>query len=173
MPSASLQQGGKSDDRVMRLPATAFEQLVSETLSRWLPSASAPLDLPHAIRLREHEILIDLSSEPAADIATRLRDGERLLHANRQTCRISVSLTLPLRGGKKTIAIGSRTSKPDRSLIIALRKAHAMIELHRGLPSLETAPASRYNRGTLALAFLAPEIQRDILAGRQPTTLSL
>ena len=58
-------------------------------------------------------------------------------------------------------------------MINALRKAHGMIQLYRGRPILETAPASRYNRDTLALAFLAPDIQRDILAGRQPSTLNL
>ncbi len=166
--SASLQQGGRSDDRMMRLPATAFEQLVSETVARWLPNTAAPLDLPLAIRLREHEILIDLPGEHAADISTQLRDSERVLHSTRLACRVAVPMTLPLRGGRKTIALGSRTSKPDRSLIHSLRRAHSMIELHRGLPFLETAPASHYHRGTLALAFLAPDIQRDILAGRQP-----
>jgi DNA invertase Pin-like site-specific DNA recombinase len=172
--SASLQQGqARSDDRVMRLPAIAFEKLVSELITRWMPSASVPLDLPLAIRLREQEILLDLPSKLAADISRRLQDGERLLHSTKQVCRIGVPLALPLRGGRKTITIGSRTAQPDRSLINALRRAHAMIELHRGLPYIETAPISRYNRDTLALSFLAPDIQRDILAGRQPSTLSL
>ena len=37
--SASLQQGGRCDNRVMRLPATAFEKFVSEAVIRWLPYA--------------------------------------------------------------------------------------------------------------------------------------
>jgi hypothetical protein len=163
--SASLQQGGRCDDRVTRLPATAFEKLVSDAISHWLPQASDPLDLPLAIRLREHEILIDLPSQHATDIATRLHDGERLVHSDKQSCRIAIPLTLPMRGGRKSIALGSRTSKPDRSLINALRMAHTMIEMHRGLPFLETSPRSHYQRTTLSFAFLAPDIERDILAG--------
>jgi DNA invertase Pin-like site-specific DNA recombinase len=171
--SASLQQGGSCDDRVTRLPGTAFEKLVSDAISQWLPQASDPLGLPLAIRLREHEILIDLPSQHVTDIATRLHDGERLVHSAKQSCRIAIPMTLPMRGGRKSIALGSRTSKPDRSLINALRMAHTMIEMHRGLPFLETSPRSHYQRTTLSFAFLAPDIQSDILAGRQPPKLTL
>lgn len=125
------------------------------------------------MHLREHEILLDLPGNFAADMSERLQDGERLLHAAKQVCRIGVRFALPLRGGKKTVAIGSRMTSPDRSLIHALRRAHSMLEFHRGLPFVKTAPVSRYNRDHLALAFLAPDIQRDILADRQPSTLSL
>ena len=37
----------------------------------------------------------------------------------------------------------------------------------------EAIPASPYHRRLLQLAFLAPELQREILAGRQPPGLSL
>jgi len=172
--SASLQKGAlRQDDRVMRLPAVAIEKMVGELIARLIPNSSVPLDIPLSVRLREQEILLDLPGNLAADISVRLQDAERLLHSTRQACRIGIPLTFPLRGGKKTIAIGSRTTKPDQSLIKALRKAHSMMELRRGLPFVETAPVTRYNRDTLLLAFLAPDIQRDILAGRQPPNLNL
>ena len=38
---------------------------------------------------------------------------------------------------------------------------------------LEAIPASPYHRRLLRLAFLAPELQRAILAGRQPVGLTL
>ena len=38
---------------------------------------------------------------------------------------------------------------------------------------LEAIPASPYRRRLLRLAFLAPELQRAILAGRQPPGLTL
>ncbi len=44
---------------------------------------------------------------------------------------------------------------------------------HKGMPSIETAPKSPYLRGVLKLAFLAPSIQQDILAGRQPRSINL
>lgn len=43
----------------------------------------------------------------------------------------------------------------------------------RGVPALETAPTLPYHRMLLRLAFLAPDIQRDILGGRQPAGLTL
>ena len=58
-------------------------------------------------------------------------------------------------------------------LIAALRKAHRMIQLRRGRPIVETAPASRHDRDILRLGFLAPVLQRDILAGHQPANLTL
>ncbi|WP_271078537.1 hypothetical protein [Aurantiacibacter sp. MUD61] len=36
------------------------------------------------------------------------------------------------------------------------------------MPLMRSAPVSPYDRMILRLAFLAPEIQRDILHGRQP-----
>jgi hypothetical protein len=68
----------------------------------------------------------------------------------------------------------------DPVLVNALRGAHAMLsELSGaalGLPEiavLPQAPSKPYDRRLLCLAFLAPDIQRDILAGRQPPGLSL
>ena len=172
--SASLQQGGKqNDDAIRRLPATHFERLIGELAGRWMPSAGTPLELPLSVRLRDRELLIDMPHDLASDIAHRLGDGEKIIHTSRQACRIGVPLLLPFRGGKRLITAGARTSRPDRSLVAALRKAHRMVSLRRGLPVIDTAPASRYDREVLRLAFLAPDLQRDILAGRQPPTLSL
>ncbi|WP_066548819.1 MULTISPECIES: hypothetical protein [unclassified Sphingomonas] len=58
-------------------------------------------------------------------------------------------------------------------LIAALRKAHAILGAERGLPTLDTAPTSPYDRNIRRLAFLAPDIQRAILDGRQPHHLNL
>lgn len=43
----------------------------------------------------------------------------------------------------------------------------------RAMPWIDAAPASPYSRKMVRLAFLAPDIQRDILAGRQPHSLTL
>lgn len=48
-----------------------------------------------------------------------------------------------------------------------------MLDRDRGRPMLTEAPISPYDRRILRLAFLAPELQRDILAGRQPASLNL
>jgi hypothetical protein len=173
--SASLQQGAKSrvDDIIRRISADAIEKILDGLVSRWLPNSGAPLDVPLSIALRANRLIVDMPGDLAADISARLSDGETMIHASRKTCRFEVPIALPLRGGKRLITTGHRSSRPDPTLIAGLRKAHAMVSRDRGLPVVATAPESRYKRELLRLAFLAPDIQRDILAGHQPPTLTL
>ena len=80
-----------------------------------------------------------------------------------------------LRGGRSWIIGGtSPLSRRDPVLIRALRAAHAMLGTDdAGLPVIEAAPPSPYLRRLVRLAFLAPDLQRAILAGRQPPGLTL
>ena len=98
-----------------------------------------------------------------------------MTHATTRACRVLLPLALPLRGGRRLVIAGSRSSpRPDRTLVQALRRAHRMLSRDRsGLPTIETSPRSPYERKLLRLAFLAPDIQRDILEGRHPRTLNL
>ena len=48
-----------------------------------------------------------------------------------------------------------------------------MLRTDKGLPKIEAAPGSPYDRNILRLAFLASDIQQAILAGRQPLNLNL
>ena len=48
-----------------------------------------------------------------------------------------------------------------------------MVVRKDGMPEVATAPSSPYERSILRLAFLAPDIQRDILVGRVPAGLNL
>jgi DNA invertase Pin-like site-specific DNA recombinase len=172
--SASLQQGAKSNAAlVQRLPASAIEDTVSELIAGWLPRAAVAINVPLAIRLDDEGLVIDLPRDPESDLSKCLADGANIVQSNRTSVRIMVPLALPFRGGKPSIVPGSRRSRPDRNLINGLRKAHSMLTRQRGLPCMDMAPVSKYERDLLRLAFLAPEIQRDILSGRQPPTLTL
>ena len=175
--SASLQQGGAKDncDIVRRLPAPAIEKIVGEALKRWMPQTKDHLDLVLSVRLGEHGMDIELPDKFAAGIASHLSDGERVVHSAARICRVHLPLALPLRGGRRLIAPGSRAAaQPDPVLISALRRAHQMVARDRtGMPVVETAPTSPYLRKIMQLAFLAPDIQQGIMAGRQPPTLNL
>lgn len=175
--SASLQQGAANDDGdiVRRLPAPAIEKVVSEVVQRWLPRANDHLGLVLAVRLGDKGMDVELPGKHTAEIASRLDDGERMVHSTRKICRVHLPLALPLRGGRRMILPGSSAAnRPDPVLISALRRAHQMIARNRtGMPVVETSPTSPYQRKIMRLAFLAPDIQRDILAGRQPLALNL
>ncbi|MXO72973.1 hypothetical protein GRI99_15185 [Altererythrobacter buctensis] len=102
-----------------------------------------------------------------------MQPDEELVAGEGGTVTIHVPLTLPLRGGRKYVAASHRAGTPDLTLIAALRRAHAMLDRDRGRPLMVEAPASPYDRRILRLAFLAPDLQTDILNGRQPASLNL
>ncbi|WP_394270334.1 hypothetical protein [Qipengyuania sp.] len=117
---------------------------------------------------------IKLRDVDPSQVALRLVDGERLVHSTRSDCTILLAEVFPLRGGRRAIRSGTGSGCcPDPVFIAALRRAHRMLERERGLPSMTSAPVSPYERNILRLAFLAPAIQQDILAGRQPAALTL
>ncbi len=174
--SASLQQGRKvPDDGVLRrMSASDLEKCLSELITRWLPNCSTPLDQVQAIHLREDGLLLDLPASLQIELATTLGSDAQILHSGDAGIRIRVPLRFPLRGGKRLVLAGNvRQSRPNPSLIAALRKAHKMLCWSKGMPSLDMSPNSPYDRRILRLALLAPELQRDILTGRQPPSLTL
>jgi site-specific DNA recombinase len=174
--SASLQQGSgrKDDDAVRRLPAPAIERVIGEAVARWNGECAAPLDAIRSVRLADAGLAIELTTERASEVALRLEGGERIIDRSRKQLTILLPLALPLRGGRRLVLAGSRSSsRPDAKMIAALRKAHRMLGREAGLPIVDRAPVSLYDRRILRLAFLAPDIQRDILAGRQPPALNL
>ena len=120
-------------------------------------------------------MIFECSGKFAADIAEHLAPGGRIIHASPKLCRIHTPIAFPLRGGQRlTVASSKPDIRPDQTLIAALRRAHSLLERDRkGMPLIETSPPSPYIRKLLRLAFLAPDIQRGILDGRQPATLNL
>jgi len=143
-------------------------------VQRWLRKADQPLEHVRAVRLCTGGLSIDLPVKCSAELQERLGEGERMVRADRKTCTIHLPVSLPLRGGRRLVIPGERSSsQPDKTLISALRKAHRMITRERGMPLIVTSPVICHDRKIVRLAFLAPELQRDILAGRQPPLLNL
>ena len=69
--------------------------------------------------------------------------------------------------------------RPSATLIAALKQAHRLMDRH-GLtslagaaPSAAKAPSNPYHRKLCRLARLAPDLQRAILDGRAPASLTL
>src|SRR6185503_7439839 len=83
-------------------------------------------------------------------------------------------MRLRFRGGHAWVD-GERTSaaRHDAKMIKALRGGHNLVDGGRHYPCPIASPDSPYLRRLIRLAMLAPDIQRAILDGRQPTALTL
>jgi site-specific DNA recombinase len=174
--SASLQQGGTASDRcgIRRLSAPAIERVLGDAVDRWIGRQEHPLLPVRAVRLVDNGLLVELLAKGSAELALRLESGERILHQTRTSISINVALALPLRGGQRVVVAGAkRVASPDPTLIGALRKANRVAARESGMPTVRTAPDSAYKRKILRLAFLAPDLQRDIIAGLHPPELNL
>lgn len=188
--SAPLQQGrkpGSSPVGLHRVSAGELEEIVRDTLIRLSGGSSDQL----LARLLGPVARIEIDAEEIRLVLTLkklARSVHRALGAHELDPALGV-LTLPircrLRGGRTHIAppAGATAATPTRRdpvLIRGLKAAHRLateLGWRASDGALEAkdvrAPGSAYDRKLLRLAFLAPDIQRAILDGRQPRDLSL
>lgn len=169
--SSPLQRGARprGDDTVRRVPAPAVEALVD----RWMVNLTTSPSLEPLQRLVVERDQLELTIALGSLRRSRTKDCTVEPKPDGSS-RVIVPIILPLRGGAHSIANGKKAPQPDPNLIAALRRAHAMLEKGTdGAPLINAAPTSWYERRVLRLAFLAPAIQRDILAGTQPRHINL
>jgi len=179
--SAPLQQGkprNQDDPAPRRVSAEAIEPLLAKTLSRLLPAQAEPsLDLITRIEVHESHLDLSLPIRLLRSIRPRLTAGETAEPdpAAPAQFRLTLATRLHRRSGRTEITTGAPDAPcPDPVLIRALRSAHAMLDTDAsGAPSLSASPATPYRRRLIRLAFLAPDLQRTILEGNQPTGLTL
>jgi DNA invertase Pin-like site-specific DNA recombinase len=174
--SAPLQQGNSRphDKGVRRVSALAIERVLVDAVARWSGQTDQPLRHIRSVRLLDGGLAIELPANFAAEALLHLTAEERVMRQDHASLVLILPLQFPLRGGRSRVTNGDRrTASPDPVLIAALRKAHRMTRHDGGFPQVENAPVSPYERSILRLAFLAPDLQRDILAGHQPAGLNL
>lgn len=174
--SASLQQGSRPADAdlVQRVSATEIEKVISVAVRRWVPKICDPFAMVRSVQISERGLQVSIERSQAASVVSQLAADENILDRTANMVTVLLPIRFATRGSKQQIVpANSRPPQPDHILISALRKAHAMLRTERGLPVMDTAPDSPYDRNLLRLALLAPDIQRAILAGRQPLQLNL
>lgn len=177
--SAPLSKGPRQgNESLKRVPATAMERVIERQVARLVPTHYQwPLSLPTRIEVHDRTVQILLPVEHLPAIREKLEGKERVEvdPADPTALRLSIPIRMQRHGGKRIIkSSGPAEPQPDDVLIKALRTAHSMLEIDsRGLPTLQIAPKSPYERRLLKLAFLAPDIQRAILDGRQLSGLTL
>ena len=179
--SASLQQGRRpagESNVIRRVAAVALETQLTNIVHRTTGSAQTdPLTLILRLEVHPRSLQILLPAHYLPEVQSRIGDDEHAAvdPADPSRLRLVVPVRVQLRGGRTWI-IASKTSpaRPDRVLIKALRAAHTLVRHGaQGFPFLDAVPASPYERRLLRLAFLAPDLQKAILAGRQPPGLTL
>ena len=178
--SAPLQQGiaqPKTSAAVMpqRVSAPALEEVVLATLTRILPAIADPLRLLQRAEIQRQCLRLSITAKTRA-FTGPLNPGEQLIRDpdTAGTCHLMLPIALSRTGSRTTITTGAPTRvRRDPILISALRRAHAMVPRDAHGPMLTAAPDSQYARRLAGLACLAPDIQRDILAGRHPQHLTL
>ena len=178
--SAPLQQGlpqVKAGAATMpqRGSASALEEVLRSTLQRLIPTEDETLRSLQRVEIQRQRLLLTIKAANRA-ITGPLLDHEHLARDPDvpNTYLLTLPITLSRTGSRATITTGAPTrARRDPILISALRRAHAMVPRDAHGPFLSTAPESQYATRLAALALLAPDIQRDILAGRQPQALTL
>ncbi|MDP3747660.1 MAG: recombinase family protein [Phenylobacterium sp.] len=198
--SVPLQRAIKSGPEVIgRLSAGAFEALVLERL-RGLsanPDADWPDLLPilrridveaHGLRLSlDRTVLLQSGGKAAmSQLQSRVVAGDQLASdtRNAHTLQLMVPVRPVFRGGRTWMVrpdgqAATARAAPDRQLLKALAQAHAALAASDAAPSMSAEQWRRarslpesYLRKMAGLAFLAPDIQRSMLEGRQPAGLT-
>jgi len=179
--SAPLQQGFErkpDDDAPRRVPAAILENRLLTAMTRFLPNPPAdPIAILTRIEIHANSVQLLLPLRYLNKIKDRLDPGVTAEPdpAAPGYFRLALPWRMQVRSGRTEILMGARnTPQPDPVLIKALRTAHTMItmDISRN-PVVDTAPTTPWRRQLVRLAFLAPDIQRAILEGRQPSNLTL
>jgi site-specific DNA recombinase len=197
--SMSLQVGreeARDDDIIRRVSAPAVEQFLVDELQRL--SGGRPIglgklrDVLNRVEIRTQAVhlvadrrtlLGDEHPELAlVDLRRRLEAREQAVLEPEDRIRIVLARRLQLRGGRTTISGGADQprAKINVGIVNGLKRAHHDLTALNASPLLTpdqvkeaAAPATQYDRQLSHLAFLAPDIQRAILVGRQPRALQL
>ena len=190
-------------DAIRRVPAEAIEELTLDRLQILKRGRTGtPMTWTIAMtllkRIEVHADTVHLQINgramfgPHADLdlettklGGRLSPGERVVvdHPDHSLIRFILPVRLKLRGGRSWIVTPSglpllAKPKVDRTLVKGLRAARKLVDqmspATNGAGSRQCrSPASAYERALCHLAFLAPDIQRAVVEGRQPPGFNL
>ncbi|MBV1868425.1 MAG: recombinase family protein [Marinosulfonomonas sp.] len=179
--SAPLQQGKRSSEgeTLRRVSAAKLEAAVRMHLKAIMGNAESAETFECITRLiigpQDVQILIPIAKAPEHN--GRLPAGVSIQAGPVRSDQVWLTLPIAFGGQNRCSQTGTAdTDAPamDQKLINALKRAHTMIRRDdTGLPVIERRPQSPHERRLIQLAFLDPGLQRDILMGRQPRSMTL
>ncbi len=177
--SAPLQQGrsGSANVILRRVKAETLDEAVRGAVAACLDRPGAGLGelLPQIAKVEVTQEALSISLDHTGLAAGARRRLEQTAPAG----VLTVQIRCKSRGGRiwAPATESSRRGRKDPALIKNIRKAHRIASAvgwrTRGAVNVAEAPANAYDRKLCRLAFLAPDIQRAILEGRQPPDLTL
>ncbi|HTK35374.1 MAG TPA: hypothetical protein VL358_08835 [Caulobacteraceae bacterium] len=115
----------------------------------------------------------------------RLEPDDQLRIEPKQMLRLVIAMRPVFRGGRTWLVNPSgagvvKKPRTDPQLAAGLRNAHAWLAQHSASPGAKpevlrdaSCPDGSYARRIVQLAFLAPDIQKAIIEGRQPPGLTM
>ena len=177
--SAPLQQGARrdpSDTAIRRISAPPLEANLAAVLRRVIPGCpDDPITLVARAELHDQSLHCLLPIDRIVAMRERLETHERVEPDPVDARLARLHLPLVQRRGQTWVLRGPRArNRPDPVLVRALRSAHVMLHYDDdGLSALTAAPDTPHRRRLVRLAFLAPDIQRGIVEGRQSAGLTL
>lgn len=161
----------------VRLPANQLEGFVRATVTGLLPDAPDPIETVSRIEINYGELALRFPVKLTRTLKRNIRPDQSIEPSQSGPDLICVRLPTTFglsRRGPSFRVTKYFARKRDDVLFKALRTARCMLaHCRNGVPTLETVPSPRYDRRLVRLAFLAPDIQRDIIDGRQPAGLKL
>ncbi len=192
---------GRDFRKLLRAGAASLEAAIVKQLVRLSGRPELkPADLPALVQrleLRSAETQLVLISDTlfGADhpelaleaLQQRLGPGERAVWEPGKTAiRLRLPFSMRVRGGRTRLTDGhgeqldpSPVQRPSPALLTLLRSAHRVQQRHGASPLTEPgalvdprAADASYHRNLGRLAFLAPDLQRALIEGRVPPTLT-
>lgn len=174
---ARLQQGARPGSDLKRFAVQRVDAVICDAVQRISATLEDGLDKLVRAELSPHAIELALPARLLSNVRAALIVGECVApdEASPELIRWTIPAVLQPRGGRaKVEPMRQDAPRRDHVLIQGLRTAHRLVQRDRaGLPIVEEMPRSRYAARLMRLAFLSPQIQADIFAGRQPTSLRL
>ena len=188
--SAPLQQGRKCSTVagvLRRVRAEAIHEVIERALAGRLGHdeavpLAAMLGPVKRIDLLMDEVRITLTTDR---LPLALRKSLEPVHDDAEAAILTLPVRCQVRGGQVRQLDGEGRAlilrqRRDPVLIKGLRRAH-QLAANMGWNAADgsfrqtdvTSPTSAYERKLVRLAFLAPDLQRDILEGRQAPGLTL
>ncbi len=183
---------GRLDDKaIRRISAGPLETLIRERVERICPGPPAfPHGLVERVDATTTHLVITLTRDQIpgwtldADgalerLIRRAAPDERVWRVGEEgAIKLAIAVSPKLTGGRTEFLTaegkpGQLAARRDTRLVRALKTAHSRLKAWRDDPAVGVKHDTQYDRRLLALAFLAPDLQRAILDGRQGPRMTL